>query len=62
MSGKEREGSGRIQGRWVRWRPFGSREETLWPFAVVGMTRWWGKDAAGDILGLGLALVCGVVG
>ena len=33
------DGSGRIQGRWVRWRPFGSRVETLWPFADVGRER-----------------------
>ena len=47
------DGSGRIQGRWVRWRPFGSRVETLWPFADVGRARWRGEDAARDTGGPG---------
>ena len=56
------DGSGRIQGRWVRWRPFGSRVETLWPFADVGRARWRGEDAARDTGGPGVTRVCGAVG
>ena len=56
------DGSGRIQGRWVRRRPFGSRVETLWPFADVGRARWRGEDAARDTRGPGVMRVCGAVG
>ena len=56
------DGSGRTQGRRVRRRPFGSRVETLWPFADVGRARWRGEDAAGDTLGPGWREFAGRLG
>ena len=56
------DGSDRTSGRRVRRRPFGSRVETLWPFADVGRARWRGEDAAGDILGPGWREFAGRLG